>query len=350
MDIDRYIATNQLRWQRLDDLSRRAGVRPGSLDADELDELLRLYQRVSAQLSYVRTHYGDPGLTSTLSATVGRAHQVVYRQRSGGLRAVATFFTSTFPAAVWHCRWAVAASAAVFFVPAVIMCLWLLNDPSAMAASASEADRVTYVEDLFEQYYSDRSPLQFFAEVTVNNIWVSFQAFAGAATGGVLTAVVLFINGAGLGQVAAWMIAEGDADRFWGFILPHGMLEISAIVIAGGAAFRLGWTLLVPGDRTRADALRDEGQRTVSIVLGLVAIFFVAGIIEGFITGRGLPVGLRVGVGAAGWLAAVAYFVLLGRAALAAGATGMLGEPPPTWDDEPDPDAVVRTAARPRRT
>ena len=129
------------------------------------------------------------------------------------------------------------------------------------------------------------------------------------------------------------MISEGDADRFWGFILPHGMLELTAIVIAGGAAFQLGWALLAPGDRSRADALRHEGQRTVSVVLGLTAMFVLAGLIEGFITGRGLPVGARVGIGALGWVAALAYFGIRGRAAALGGETGMLRSPPPTWAD-----------------
>jgi uncharacterized membrane protein SpoIIM required for sporulation len=248
---------------------------------------------------------------------------------------VGRFFASTFPAAVWHCRRAVAVSALLLFLPALAMCLWLLNSPTAMEASAPAPERQAYVEDMFEQYYYDRSPLQFFGEVTVNNIWVSFQTFSGAATAGALTGVVLVTNGAGLGQAAAWMIGEGDAARFWGFILPHGMLELSAIVIAGGAAFQLGWALLAPGDRTRGDALKEEGLRTVSVVLGLIAMFFLAGVIEGFITGRGLPVGLRVGIGALGWMAAIAYFGVRGRAAARAGDSGMLGTLPPSWADEP---------------
>lgn len=337
MDIDRYIASNQPTWQRLDELGRRAAVRVRSLDPDELDELLRLYQRVSTHLSFVRTHYRDPALVANLSTIVARANQVIYHRRGGGLRAVGQFFASTFPAAVWHCRRAVAISALALFLPALAMSLWLLNSPTAMEASAPPSERQAYVEDRFEQYYYDRSPLQFFGEVTVNNIWVSFQTFAGAATAGALTAVVLVTNGAGIGQAAAWMIHEGDAARFWGFILPHGMLELTAIVIAGGAAFQLGWALLVPGDRPRGDALKEEGMRTVSVVLGLVAMFFVAGIIEGFITGRGLPVGMRVGIGAFGWMAAAAYFGIRGRAAALAGDTGMLGTLPPTWADQAAP-------------
>lgn len=352
MDIDRYIATNQPTWNRLDELARRGSVRVGRLTADEIDELVRLYQRTSAQLSYVRTHYGDAALATRLSGTVGRANQVLYGTKGRGVQGVVDFFASTFPAAVWHCRRPVGISAAVLFVPAVVVCLWLLNSPEALDTSGDPLQRANYVDNLFEQYYYDRSPLQFFGEVTVNNIFVSLQAFAGAATGGVFTAGILFVNGAFLGQAAAWMISEGESARFWGFILPHGMLELSAIVIAGGAAFRLGWVLLVPGDRTRADAMREEGSRTLSIILGLTAMFVLAGLIEGFITGRGLPVGIRVGVGAIGWLAAIAYFGVLGRSAHLSGDDGYLSRPPRTWDEiadvatlsRPDTSAVGRRA------
>ncbi|MCC5952302.1 MAG: stage II sporulation protein M [Acidimicrobiia bacterium] len=344
MDIDRYIAEHTLEWQRLEDLATRLGRRRARPAPGELDELVRLYQRATSQLSHVRWHYRDPALTQQLSVLVAQANAAIYGRKQASMATFVRFFTHTFPAAVWHCRTAVAVSAAVFFIPALVMCLWLLNSPEALEMSGSPADRRLYTEELFEQYYSDRSPLQFFAEVTVNNIWVSFLTFAGAATGGILTIVVLGVNGLFIGQAAAWMISEGETARFWGFILPHGLLELSAIVIAGAAALRLGWTLVAPGDRTRADALREEGGRTGAIIIGLMAMFFVAGVVEGFITGRGFPVGVRVGIGAVGWVAAIAYFVGRGRAAQAEGCTGRLGEPPPVTADRA---RGVDTATRP---
>jgi hypothetical protein len=104
------------------------------------------------------------------------------------------------------------------------------------------------------------------------------------------------------------------------------MLEISAVIIAGGASLALGWSLFVPGDRTRAVALRDEGRRLVTVVIGLMVMFLAAGTIEGFITGTDIPIGLRVAIGAVGWLAFVLYFVVRGRAAAARGITGGWGE------------------------
>jgi uncharacterized membrane protein SpoIIM required for sporulation len=119
--------------------------------------------------------------------------------------------------------------------------------------------------------------------------------------------------------------AAGQQPKFWGLILPHGLLEISAVIIAGAAGLRLGWTIIDPGDRGRASALAEEGRRAAMVVLGLVPVFGVAGAIEGFITGRSLPTALRVGICAAVCALFWAYVTVLGRHATASGVTGLPG-------------------------
>jgi uncharacterized membrane protein SpoIIM required for sporulation len=332
VDIDSYIARNQVAWQQLDDLTRRGRRSIANLTPDELDLLLALYQRTSAQLSYVRTAYREPALTSRLTRLVASANGVIYGKRTRSLRTVADFFTISFPAAVWHQRRPVVAATLLFVVPAFLIGLWLVNDPVALDASGSPAERQFYVEEQFEQYYSDRPSAQFFTEVTTNNIRVGFLAFALGAFLCIPGALILAYNALNLGVVAAWMITEGDALRFWGLILPHGALEITAIVIAGGAGLALGWALIAPGDRSRSDALAEEGRRAVVIVLGLMATFIAAGLIEGFITGSGWSAGIRVAIGLIAWGVFMAYLIVLGRAAAARGYTGALGErdrPPP---------------------
>jgi len=344
VDLDRYIAANDHQWRRLEELTKRIGalLGRGRVDESELDEFLRLYQRCSAQLSHVRSHYQDTALTQRLTMLVGRARTVIYAgRRRSPWAVIGDFFARDFPGAVWHARWAMAASALAFFGPAIGVALWLLNDPAAMDASASAASRQFYVEELFEQYYSEQSPIDFFLYVTFNNIWVGFLAFAGGATAGIFTVIVLVSNGWYGGEVAAWMYEAEDGARFWGFILPHGLLELSAIVIAGGAAFVVAGAMLVPGERTRTDALRDAGQRAGTIALGVVTLFVLAGLIEGFVTGRGFSPEVRIGIGAIGWLAAMAYFGIVGRRAAAEGFTGLIGEQPRRWEDEPSASELL---------
>jgi uncharacterized membrane protein SpoIIM required for sporulation len=324
MDIDRYIAANQPAWTRLEELTARAGRVTGRLSTAELEELVRLYQRVSTHLSYARTYLHDPALTATLTRLVARAGAVVYGTRARTLRAAGRFVAVTFPAAVWHARHFALAAAALLFVPALAFGIWLANSPAAVEASAPAAVRQAYVERDFEEYYSSAPAAAFASSVFTNNVRVALLAFAGGIAFCVLTAVVLAYNGAGIGAVGGLFVAAGQPARFWGLVLPHGLLELTAVAIAGAAGLRLGWTLIDPGDRPRSTALVEEGRRAVVIVIGLVAVFAVAGAIEGFVTGSALPTAVRVGIGVLAEAAFLAYVVVCGRAAAASGDPGVL--------------------------
>lgn len=323
VDIDRFIADHQDDWRRLETLIARGEGRR-ALTASELEELVRLYERTSTHLSIARTEYGDPGLVAALTRTVGRARIVIYGRRTRTWRAAGRFIADTFPAAVWHARRQILAAAALFLVPAAAMALWLASSTVALDAAAPPGLREAYVEEDFAAYYSSQPSAQFASWVTTNNIQVSILAFAGGVLLCVPAILVLLSNGAGVGTAAGMFAAGGEMARFWGLILPHGLLELTAVFIAGGAGLRLGWTLVDPGDRPRSAALAEEGRRSVAIVVGLVGAFVVAGIIEGFVTGSSLATWIRVGIGVTAEAAFLAYILVRGRAAAARGVTGAL--------------------------
>ncbi len=175
--------------------------------------------------------------------------------------------------------------------------------------------------------------------MTVNNIQVSILAFAAGILVCVATAYILVLNGANVGVAAGLFAAVGEQPKFWGLILPHGVLEISAVIVAGGAGLAIGWAIVAPGDRTRGEALADEGRRSAVVILGLMVAFVVAGVVEGFVTPSGLPTAVRVAVGLAVGTAFWTYVVVLGRAAAIRGYTGAFGEH----------EALERAARRPRR-
>lgn len=181
-------------------------------------------------------------------------------------------------------------------------------------------------EEEFAAYYSSDAAQNFAGQVTINNIQVAFLAFALGVVAVVGPGLVLANNGMHVGVMAAVMHRAGEGPQFWGLILPHGLLEISAILVAGAAGLRLSWAIVAPGDRTRRDALRDEGLRSVVIVTGLALCFVVAGFVEGFVTPSGLPTALRIAVGVAVLATFVVYVVLLGSRAERLGLTGLLDE------------------------
>jgi uncharacterized membrane protein SpoIIM required for sporulation len=326
VDVDRFLAVHGPAWDRLAVLTGKARRGVGRLDALELDELVRLYQRTSTHLSYARTYYRDPALVARLTGLVAAAGSVVYGARPRTFRALARFFTTTFPAAVWHGRRAMAVSALLLLAPALALGLWLSRSDAALEATAPAAVRQAYLERDFEDYYSSEPAAAFATQVFTNNVRVAILAFGAGVLLCLPTTLLLVTNGANLGVAGGMFAAAGELPKFFGLILPHGLLELTAVVVAGGAGLRLGWAVVAPGDRPRREALAEEGRRSVVIVLGLILAFLVAGLIEGFVTGQPWPTPLRVGIGVAAEASFVAYVVSQGRRAEAAGATGLLGE------------------------
>lgn len=329
VDLDTYLIRHEPAWDRLATLTGKARRQPNMLSTDELDDLVLLYQRASSELSHTRRAFGDPGLDARLTRLVAEAHAVLRGRRSGTrLQAIVDFLTVGFPAAVWwHGRY-IAVSAALTLGPFVILGAWLANSDAALDATAPEAVRQAYIEDDFEAYYSSAPAAEFSTNVLVNNIQVSVLALAGGVLVGLGTVVILVQNGANIGLALGMFASVGEQPRFWGLILPHGLLEMTAVIIAGAAGLALGWAIVAPGDRPRAHALAEAGRRSVTVIGGLALAFIVAGIIEGFVTPSPLPTALRVGVGVAVESAFLLYLFTQGRRAAALRATGLLGEQP----------------------
>ena len=345
MDVDRYIAAHRATWTRLDELVGRARVSPGRLSLAETEELLRLYQLTSAHLSHVRTHHRDRALIGGLSSRVASARQVIYGRRSRAQRAVVSFLTVGFPLAMVRAWRAIAFSALLFFGTAVATGLWFNNSPEALNVTVSPEEQELIATHEFEDYYSSQGAGVFAAQVQTNNIQVGLLALAGGATAGVLTAAVLVINGFSLGVMGALMHQNGAAGTFWGLILPHGLLEISAIVVAGAVGLKLGWAILAPGEEaSRSDAVVDEARHGVTIVVGLAVWFVIAGFVEALVTPSGLPTAVRIGIGALALAAVIAHVLAFGPAALAAERSSAGSDP---WEAERADLARADALARP---
>jgi uncharacterized membrane protein SpoIIM required for sporulation len=127
------------------------------------------------------------------------------------------------------------------------------------------------------------------AGIMTNNIKVAFLAFAGGVTFGLVTVYMLVYNGIIVGALAAVFWHQGMSYEFWAYIVPHGMIELTAIFIAGGAGLLMGYKLFVPGRFTRGYQLKEQAKRSVQLLLGTIPLFVIAGIIEGFITPAAIP-------------------------------------------------------------
>jgi uncharacterized membrane protein SpoIIM required for sporulation len=129
--------------------------------------------------------------------------------------------------------------------------------------------------------------------IMTNNISVTFTAFAFGIFCGLGTVYVLAFNGLMVGTLAALCHIHGLDVPFWSFVLPHGVIELTAIWIAGGAGLLLGSGLVAPGDLPRRDALVRRGRRSIELILGCVPLLVVAGVVEGFVSPSHVPAGLK---------------------------------------------------------
>ncbi|HEY4333029.1 MAG TPA: stage II sporulation protein M, partial [Ilumatobacteraceae bacterium] len=303
MDIDAFVVRHQASWSRLGELTRQAR-KPKSLSPDQLDELIQLYQRAGAQLADARVTYAaDQALVGRLTLLVADAHTVLYSQREVELRrGLRHFATVTFPTAVWSIRRFVVASALLTAVPWLALNIWLAISPRAVNATGPATLRDQYIHGDFENYYRSASASSFAQTVFWNNVRVAILAFAAGILLCVVTALLLAYNGANVGIAGGLFTNVGEWQKFWGLILPHGMLELSAVIVAGAAGLRIGWTVIDPGDRSRLVALGEEGRRAGTVVIGLVVAFLMAATIEGFVTGQPWPTPVRLGIGVVGFM------------------------------------------------
>ncbi len=303
MDIDAFVVRHQVAWARLGALTDIARKRH-ALSPDQLDELVGLYQRVSAHLANARVTYAaDQALVSRLTLLVSDAHNVLYSQRDVELtRSLRTFVTETFPRAVWNLRWFVLIATLLTAIPWAVFNIWLGVSPRAVNTTGPEVLRDQYIHGDFVDYYRSESASAFANQVLWNNVRVAILAFALGIFFCVGTALVLAYNGAGVGKAAGLFTNVGEWQKFWGLILPHGLLELSAVIVAGAAGLRIGWTVIDPGDRPRLSALAEEGRRAGTVVMGLVVAFLMAAMIEAFVTGQPWPTAVRIGIGVAAFV------------------------------------------------
>lgn len=322
VEIDQFIADHQSQWQRLESLARKGRRRRSTLTPDEADELLDLYDVVSAHLSTARTHFDDQTLNDALSQLLGFARGLIYRPRRRRRNGVWTFLSLVFPAAAWQTRRFVLLAAVVMLAPAVATGAWLTDNAEVRNATIDPQMQEILADHQFEDYYSSEPAEAWAFELFTHNIQVTALAFA-AGTVLVLGAwVLLFQNGLAIGTTAAVMYSAGKGSLFWGLVIPHGLLELSSIFLGGGAGMAIGWAIIAPGDRSRAEAISATGMRSAVVMLGAMLCLVLAGATEAFVTPSGLPTGARIGIGVAWFVGLVAWVVVGGSRAVALGASG----------------------------
>ncbi len=290
----------------------RSGV--GALAPGEIPAFAAQYREVAADLARARTYQVDPRVITYLERVVTAGHNALYRTRGKDRTPLPHYILRDFPAAVVQSWRYVLLAFLLFSVPAGIGYVMIRERPELgeelmpgmVARAEAAAENLTEGRGYAETSKENRPEMAAF--IIQNNIGISFVAFVGGITGGLLTAWLLYTNGMMLG-LALGLFQNYDAARYLlTFILGHGILELTAIFISAGAGFRLAKAMIAPGDRTRKDALVLEGRIAAGMIGAVVTLLAIAGTIEGLLSASAAAPIWKYGVSAATAVLLVLYF------------------------------------------
>lgn len=296
----RWIDKRKPHWSRLEALVAACGRRSvASLDHDEVRELALLYRQTAADLSTAREDPGAAALARHLNELLGRSHNLVYAgaARSRPAR-IARFFLDGFPQTFRDTLPFTLAAFALFVAGGVAGILLSLADPGfeRFILNGQMMDTIER-QEMWTHGIVSVKPFASTAIMT-NNIAVSLAAGATGMLAGIGPVYMMLFNGLLIGVIGSACYRAGMSVALWSFVTPHGVLELPAIFIAGGAGLLLGKGILFPGTLPRRDAVAEAGRDAVRLLLGVVPILVIAGIVEGFVSPTGMAPAAKFATGA----------------------------------------------------
>jgi uncharacterized membrane protein SpoIIM required for sporulation len=285
----RWLEKRRPHWNRLEQLVAVSGRKSvTSLKPAELQELALLYRQSASDLSTVREDPTSRQLAMYLNQLLGRAHNLIYMGRRANKRGIWTFYKDTYPGIFRETFPDTFAAFVLFLVAGLAGVLMGLSDPGfshyflgphmmqSIESHKMWTDSIVTVKPLAS------------SGIMTNNMSVAFAAFAFGITAGIGTVWMMLLNGLMMGVVGVACWREGMSLSLWSFVAAHGVLELPAIFIAGGAGLGIAKGLLFPGVLPRRESLVRAGARSVRLVLGTIPLLLIAGFVEGFVSPTGL--------------------------------------------------------------
>ena len=318
MHINDFVRERKEDWEKLDKIVTE--FRPGfrrTLGREQLWQLGRLYMAAVSDLSVLKSSAlsADPHneIISYLNGLVIRVHGAIYSKPASTWSSFVGFVTATFPVTFRQTLAYTGFSFSVFFLFGLVGFFVGLQEPGFIELvvpdgiiSSVERGKVWF-DDLYAM-----SP-QASSFLMTHNISVTFFTVAAGITFGVGTVYLLGLNGLLLGTVAALCAKHDLSLQFWSFVLPHGAIELSAIIIAGGAGLIIGHALVDPGPYRRTEILALRGRAAGTLALGCVPLLVVAGFTEAFFSPSPLPPWAKIAFAAVVFTLLIVFLYASGR-------------------------------------
>ncbi|MFD0698257.1 stage II sporulation protein M [Paenibacillus sp. GCM10027628] len=284
MKLSRFIKENKALWTELEQLLLQLSKRKRRLQPEHLSRFTELYKIASVHLATMQTHRPADETTVYLNHLVSQAHNTMYQENNRSSKQLKAFFLQYFPALIQARGLFVGFALLLFLLGGLLGFLSVWNDPlnlhlimpGAMADNIAPSKTADPRGDL-------HSPIVSTAIMT-NNIRVAVLAFISGVTLGIGTVYLMVSNGLLVGALAAVFMQSGKSYVFWAYILPHGIIELTAIFIAGGAGLYMGYRFFVPGPFPRKLRFLESAKESAQLLIGTIPLFVIAGIIEGYIT------------------------------------------------------------------
>jgi len=301
----RWLEKRKPYWAKLEALlnqSQSSGLK--SLSRSDLQELSLLYRQTAADLAAIREDRGSLHYARYVNQLLVRAHNTIYSSHRASPLAAVLFFTNTYPAAFRRHLPHIVVATLIFAVAGLCGAVLTYQNPDfkvkilgpQMVETIDRHQMWTHSIVGIKPVASSR--------IMTNNMSVGFTTFALGITAGLGTMYMMAFNGLLIGVISMACYLAGMSLELWSFVAPHGVLELPAIFISGGAGLRIAQGLLFPGILPRRDSLARAGSEAVQLLLGTVPILIIAGIIEAFVSPTGLAIPLKFSM-------AAALFVLL---------------------------------------
>lgn len=312
MTLEAFIAERRDRWAELEAAVKRARRgRLRSLQAADTERFGLLLRHASSDLAIARRDFPDAPVTEYLNALSARAHPMLYRGTPIRLSSLPVFYATGLPRtfrAAWPYVTASLALLAIGFIGG-----WVAVDlrPDLRPSLVPQSLFDEMARGQIRANVADAPLAASF--IIQNNIRVALVCFAGGVLLGLPTGLVLLANGWMLGTVAAAVHLGGYDLAFWSLIVPHGVIELSVIVIAGGSGLMLGGAILRPGQLRRGDALGRAARSAATLALGIAMLLIVAGTLEAFVSPSVLPEPAKLAIGATAGVLMYSWLLLAGR-------------------------------------
>lgn len=276
-----FVKQNKTRWEEFEKVvSNQQHAQP--------DHLAELFIQITDDLSFSRTQYPQSRTTQYLNALASKIHLKIYKNKREDKNRFITFWKEEVPTAVYEARKHLLVSLIIFLLAGIMGGISAQYDDTFVRLILGDG----YVNMTLENIrsgnptgvYGSMNEFVMFLQITINNILVSFYAFVFGVIASVGTGYMLFRNGIMLGAFFMLFAKENLLMHALPVIMLHGTIELSSIVIAGGAGFVMGNSLIFPGTYSRLESFKIGALKGMKIVVGLVPFFIIAGFIESYIT------------------------------------------------------------------